>query len=81
MSNSLIISGLLIALVVGGGAVYTFTSSQNRPAKITTETVKSAPVVKPSATGQADCKAVAAVVPLVNLTTGMGMTTAVAACK
>ena len=81
MSNSLIISGFLIALVVGRGAVYTFTSSQNRPAKINTETVKSAPVVKPSATGQADCKAVAAVVPLVNLTTGMGMTTAVAACE
>ena len=80
MSNSLTISGLLVALVVGGGAVYTFTS-QNRPAKINTETVKSAPVVKPSATGQADCKAVAAVVPLVNLTTGMGMTTAVAACE
>jgi len=38
-------------------------------------------VIKPSPAAKADCKAAAAVVPLVNLTTGMGMTTAIAACE
>jgi hypothetical protein len=81
MKNGPIIVGLLIALVVGGGAVYTFLFSQKGPAEITTETAKPEAVVKSPATAKADCKAAAAVVPLVNLTTGMGMTTAIAACE
>ena len=36
---------------------------------------------KPIAKGDADCKAVAAALPLVNMTTGMGMTAAIAECE
>ena len=80
MKNALIIGGLSIALVVGGGVVYTFMSAQKDPA-IIKKTADPTPVIKPSPAAKADCKAAAAVVPLVNLTTGMGMTTAIAACE
>ena len=36
---------------------------------------------KPIAKGDADCTAAAAALPLVNVTTGMGMTTAIAECE
>ena len=36
---------------------------------------------KPIAKGEADCTAVAAALPLVNVTTGMGMTAAIAECE
>ena len=36
---------------------------------------------KPIAKGDADCTAVAAALPLVNVTTGMGMTAAIAECE
>jgi len=36
---------------------------------------------KPIAKGDADCTAAAAALPLVNVTTGMGMTTAIADCE
>ena len=81
MKNALIIGGLSIALVVGGGVVYTFMSAQKDPAIITKKTADPTPVIKPSPAAKADCKAAAAVVPLVNLTTGMGMTTAIAECE
>ena len=81
MKNALIIGGLSIALVVSGGVVYTFISAQKEPAIITKKTVESTPEIKPSPASKADCKAAATVVPLVNLTTGMGINTAIAACK
>ena len=81
MNNILVIGGLSIALVVGGGVAYTFMSAQKKPAIIIKKTAESTPVIKPSPAAKADCKASAAVVPLVNLTTGMGMTTAIAACE
>ena len=36
---------------------------------------------KPIANGDADCTAAAASLPLVNVTTGMGMTAAIAECE
>ena len=36
---------------------------------------------KPIAKGDADCTAVAAALPLVHVTTGMGMTAAIAECE
>ena len=36
---------------------------------------------KPIAKGDADCTVVAAALPLVNVTTGMGMTAAIAECE
>jgi hypothetical protein len=36
---------------------------------------------KPIAKGDADCTAAAAALPLVNITTGMGMTAAIAECE
>ena len=36
---------------------------------------------KPIAKGEINCTAVAAALPLVNVTTGMGMTTAIADCE
>ena len=36
---------------------------------------------KPIAKGEADCTAVAAALPLVSVTTGMGMTAAIAECE
>jgi len=36
---------------------------------------------KPIAKGDADCTAVPAALPLVNITTGMGMTAAIAECE
>ena len=36
---------------------------------------------KPIAKGDADCTAAAAALPLVNVTTGMGMTAAIAECE
>ena len=36
---------------------------------------------KPMAKGEADCTAAAAALPLVNITTGMGMTAAIAECE
>ena len=56
-------------------------SSQKMPAKALIETVKPLATVKSPVTDKTDCKAAAAVVPLVNIATGMGMTAAVAACE
>ena len=36
---------------------------------------------KPIAKGETDCTAAAAALPLVNITTGMGMTEAIAECE
>ena len=44
MKNALIIGGLSIALVVGGGVVYTFMSAQKDPAIITKKTADPTPV-------------------------------------
>ena len=81
MNNALIIGSLSIVLAVGGGVAYTFMSAQKKPAIITKKTAEATPEIKPSPAAKADCKAAAAVVPLVNLTTGMGMTTAIVLCE
>ena len=81
MNDGLIIGGVLLVVVVGSGTVYAFISSQRMPVKASIEAVKPLAAVKSPVTDKTDCKAAAAVVPLVSIATGMGMTAAVAACE
>ena len=80
MDYGLIIGGYLLVLVVVDGTVYAFMSSQKMPAKISIEAVNTLAAMISPVTSKTDCKAMAAVVPLVNIAPEMLMTAAVAAC-
>ena len=65
MSISQVITLVVIIAALGGSMAYYMMQAPD----------------KPIAKGDADCKAAAAALPLVNITTGIGMTAAIAECE
>jgi hypothetical protein len=65
MSISQIITLVVIIAALGGSMAYYMMQAPD----------------KPIAKGDADCTAAAAALPLVNITTGIGMTAAIAECE
>jgi hypothetical protein len=65
MSISQVITLVVIIAALGGSMAYYMVQAPD----------------KPIAKGDADCTAAAAALPLVNITTGIGMTAAIAECE
>ena len=65
MSISQVITLVVIIAALGGSMAYYMMQAPD----------------KPLAKGDADCTAAAAALPLVNITTGIGMTAAIAECE
>ena len=65
MSTSQVITLVVIIAALGGSMAYYMMQAPDTPI----------------AKGEVNCSAVAAALPLVNVTTGMGMTTAIAECE
>ena len=65
MSTSQVITLVVIIAALGGSMAYYMMQAPD----------------KPIAKGDADCTAAAAALPLVNITTSMGMTAAIAECE
>ena len=65
MSTSQVITLVVIIAALGGSMAYYMIRDLD----------------KPIAKGDADCTAAAAALPLVNITTGIGMTAAIAECE
>ena len=65
MSISQVITLVVIIAAMGGSMAYYMMQAPD----------------KPIAKGDADCTAAAAALPLVNITTGIGMTAAIAECE
>ena len=75
MSNGAIIGLVIVSLAVCGGGTAYFLLSSEEPTPVASVQEK-----KPD-TKKTDCKAAAAVVPVVGLIAGVGVSAAVAACQ